>query len=101
MIPINDNAYDSNLLTEGSIYTVGLNDGTTFKKSVYVGTQLLNGKPIMVFDTTITVKGVEKSKQLTINPSYHSFTLEEETEINEYIVEQAKDAWDSQQQAKR
>jgi hypothetical protein len=37
---------------------------------VYKGTKLLNGKPMMIFKT-------EDNSRLTINPSFHTFTIEE------------------------
>jgi putative NADPH-quinone reductase len=66
----NDSSYADYLFTPGSIYTVGINDGTTFKQMVYKGSKLFNGKHIMVFETL-------GRSQLTVNPSYHSFTVEE------------------------
>ena len=66
----NDDAYDDKLLAEGQEYIVGTNDGSSFKDVIYLGTKLYHGKPIMVFQT-------KDKRQLTINPSYHSFTLEE------------------------
>jgi hypothetical protein len=66
----NDRSYSDYLFTPGSIYTVGINDGTTFREIVYKGSKLFNGKQIMVFETL-------NRNQLTINPSYHSFTLEQ------------------------
>ena len=38
---------------------------------VYKGTKLLNGKSMMVFKT-------EDNSRLTINPSFHTFTIEEQ-----------------------
>ena len=70
MINLNDDAYDDKILAEGQEYVVGTNDGSSFKDVIYVGTKLYHGKPIMVFLT-------KDKRQLTINPSYHSFTLEE------------------------
>ena len=58
------------LLTEEECYTVGTNDGKEFRRVVYKGTKLLNGKPMMVFKT-------EDNTSLTVNPSFHTFTLEE------------------------
>tara|TARA_R110002051_G_scaffold26598_1_gene64238 strand:+ start:185 stop:457 length:273 start_codon:yes stop_codon:yes gene_type:complete len=58
------------LLTEEECYTVGTNDGKEFRRVVYKGTKLLNGKPMMVFTT-------EDNSRLTINPSFHTFTIEE------------------------
>lgn len=58
------------LLDEDECYTVGTNDGKEFRRVVYKGTKLLNGKPMMVFTT-------EDNSRLTINPSFHTFTIEE------------------------
>ena len=58
------------LLTEEECYTIGTNDGKEFRRVVYKGTKLLNGKPMMVFTT-------EDNSRLTINPSFHTFTIEE------------------------
>tara|TARA_Y100001951_G_C11171595_1_gene200576 strand:+ start:177 stop:443 length:267 start_codon:yes stop_codon:yes gene_type:complete len=62
---------DESLLIEGNEYSVGLNDGSIFKRIVYKGTTFFAGKNIMKFKT-------EHGSTLTINPSYHVFTLEEE-----------------------
>ena len=64
------NSYDEDMFIEGGGYTVGISDGTQFNNIIYVGKKLLNGKPILTFRT---MKG---DRQLTVNPSYHSFTLE-------------------------
>ena len=58
------------LLDEDECYTIGTNDGKEFRRVVYKGTKLLNGKPMMVFKT-------EDNSRLTINPSFHTFTIEE------------------------
>ena len=58
------------LLKREECYTVGTNDGKEFRRVVYKGTKLLNGKPMMVFTT-------EDNSRLTINPSFHTFTIEE------------------------
>lgn len=62
---------DEGLLTEGLEYTVGINDGTMFKRVIYKGTKFFNGKPMMCFET-------ENKSQVSVNPSYHSFTIEEQ-----------------------
>jgi len=59
------------LLYEDEVYTVGTNDGKEFRRVVYKGTKLLNGKSMMVFKT-------EDNSRLTINPSFHTFTIEEQ-----------------------
>ena len=81
-------SYDDNLLSEGSVYTVGTNDGKEFQKVIFVGYKLMNGKPIMVFSTEET-----HPKQITINPSFHTFTMEEEMVSHNHITfQQAEDA---------
>ena len=64
------NAMDEDLLIEGNEYSVGLNDGTVFNRIVFKGTKYFGGKNILCFET-------EHRSQVTINPSYHSFTVEE------------------------
>ena len=63
-------SYDDTLLTKEECYTIGTNDGKEFRRVVYKGTKLLNGKPMMVFKT-------EENTSLTVNPSFHTFTMEE------------------------
>tara|TARA_R100000789_G_scaffold99984_1_gene108242 strand:- start:4224 stop:4433 length:210 start_codon:yes stop_codon:yes gene_type:complete len=63
-------SYDEGLLKENHMYSIGTNDGKEFRKILYKGTKLLNGKPMLVFETV-------DSKQVTINPSFHTFTLAE------------------------
>ena len=65
-------SYDDGLLEEYKTYSVGTNDGKEFRSVIYKGTKLLNGKPMMVFKTA----GISK-EQLTINPSFHTFTITE------------------------
>jgi hypothetical protein len=65
-------SYDDKLLEKGRKYTIGTNDGITFKRVKFVGSKLLNGKQVMSFKT-------EDDRQLTINQSFHTFTLEELT----------------------
>lgn len=67
---------DEGLLTEGLEYTIGVNDGTVFNRVIYKGAKLFNGKPMMCFET-------EQGSQLSVNPSYHSFTLEDNTQFPE------------------
>jgi len=77
-----EKSFDDTLLTEGSMYTVGTNDGIQFKKVAFAGTRLYHGKPIMVFVT-------KEDKRITINPSFHSFTIEENDEMNPVAYEQS------------
>lgn len=87
--------FDDELWSEGSMYTVGMNGDQTFKKVIFTGTKMLNGRPIMVFQT-------EKNKQITVNPSYHAFTIEDEVEMNDVIFKQAIDggAWKDNKEKK-
>ena len=73
--------YNEQILTEGSEYSVGTNDGKEFSRVAFEGYKKLYGKPMMVFRTT-------DNKQVTINPSYMSFALEEETDMNAVAFEQ-------------
>jgi hypothetical protein len=91
MINITNNkstSFDDKLLAEGQSYTVGINDGVHFKKVIFKGTKLFNGKEMMVFST-------EEKQQITINPSYHSFTIEEEMDNINHIV-QNQSNWDNE-----
>ena len=77
-----NSSYDEGLLIQGSQYTIGTNDGKEFKKVSFVGFKQLNGKPMMVFRTM-------ENKQVEVNPSFHSFIIEEETEMNPVTQEQS------------
>jgi|TARA_B100000315_G_scaffold97037_1_gene89221 hypothetical protein len=79
---MSNSSYDESLLIQGSQYTIGTNDGKEFKKVSFVGLKQLNGKPMMVFRT-------DEDKQVSINPSFHSFIIEEETEMNPVTQVQA------------
>ena len=61
-------SYDEGLLQENCTYSIGTNDGKEFRSVVYKGTKLLNGKPMMVFETI-------DNEKLTVNPSFHTFTI--------------------------
>ena len=61
--------YDDSIYEEGKKYTIGTN-GREFQRVEYKGTKLFNGKPMMVFSTG-------DDKQLVINPSFHTFVVEE------------------------
>tara|TARA_B100000700_G_C14828624_1_gene753412 strand:- start:102 stop:383 length:282 start_codon:yes stop_codon:yes gene_type:complete len=85
-------SYDENLLKKGECYSIGTNDGKEFRRVVYRGTRLLNGKPMMVFKTEDNVK-------LTVNPSFHTHTIEEqplpqpedlESKVDVYIQNKVK-----------
>jgi len=60
---------DDNLLLEGHLYNIGTSDGVQWNRITFQGYKFINGKQIMVFIT-------EENFQLTINPSFHTFTLE-------------------------
>ena len=64
---------DEGLLTEGVEYTVGTNDGKVFNRVVYKGTKSFGGKSMMCFET-------EQGSQVSVNPSYNSFTIEENSQ---------------------
>jgi hypothetical protein len=61
-------SFDEGILEENVKYSIGTNDGKEFRRVVYKGTKLLNGKPMMVFIT-------KDEEQLTVNPSFHTYTL--------------------------
>lgn len=64
------------ILAEGLPYIVELNTGTSFENVIYSGMKYMNGKQLLVFHT-------KDNRQLSVNPSFHTFTLEqilEETE---------------------
>ena len=63
-------SFDEGLLTIGTKYGIGTNDGKEFSKVVYQGPKLMNGKPMMIFRT-------EENLQLSVNPSFHTYTIEE------------------------
>ena len=60
----------------GTKYDVGLNDGTVLKRVRYIGTKQNLGKPMMCFKN-------EESQVVTVNPSYNSFCLENNTQKGE------------------
>ena len=60
-------------LNHGCLYDVGINDGTVFRNVKYLGTKLYYGKPIMVFKT-VNMESIQD--EITINPSYHAYTIE-------------------------
>ena len=65
------NLHDEGILKVGTEYTVGTNDGRELRHVTFQGYKLLNGKPMMVFKT-------EYDNQVSVNPSYYTFTLEEQ-----------------------
>ena len=59
------------LLAKGVEYSVGTSDGKVFNRVIYKGTKSFGGKNMMCFETN-------NGSQLSINPSYNSFTIEED-----------------------
>ena len=58
------------LLIKGVEYSIGISDGKIFNRVIYKGTKSFGGKNMMCFET-------DRGSQLSINPSYNSFTIEE------------------------
>ena len=61
---------EEDLFIPGFEYTVGTNDGAQFRKVRFTGTKLYHGNPMLSFRT-------HEDQQITINPSFHSFTIQE------------------------
>ena len=61
-------SYDDGLMEEKKEYSIGLSSGSEFNRIVFLGTKLMNGKPMMIFKT-------EDDERLTINPSFHTYTI--------------------------
>ena len=74
MKPIKFNSLDEQLMEIGKQYTVGINDGKEFRMVKYCGSKNFNGKPMMMFETKFNEK-------LSINPSFHSFTITDNNNI--------------------
>ena len=74
--------YNDEILIEGCEYSVGTNDGKEFSKVAFEGYKKLYGKTILSFRTN-------NNKQVTINPSYMSFAIEEDTEMNPVTYKQS------------
>jgi len=74
--------YNDEILIEGCEYSVGTNDGKEFSKIAFEGYKKLYGKTMMSFRT-------KSNKQVTINPSYMSFAIEEDTEMNPVTYKQS------------
>tara|TARA_R100001594_G_scaffold39899_1_gene71749 strand:+ start:131 stop:358 length:228 start_codon:yes stop_codon:yes gene_type:complete len=70
MIAVKTNTNNDELLIKDELYTVGLSNGTEWVRVKYLGTRPLNGKPMMVFKTST-------DRQITVNPSFHTFTITE------------------------
>ena len=74
--------YNDEILIEGCEYSVGTNDGKEFSKIAFEGYKKLYGKTMLSFRT-------DNNKQVTINPSYMSFAIEEDTEMNPVTYKQS------------
>jgi len=74
--------YNDEILIEGCEYSVGTNDGKEFSKVAFEGYKKLYGKTMLSFKTN-------NNKQVTINPSYMSFAIEEDTEMNPVTYKQS------------
>tara|TARA_R110000824_G_scaffold46086_2_gene132864 strand:- start:3145 stop:3402 length:258 start_codon:yes stop_codon:yes gene_type:complete len=84
-----ENNYNEQLMCEGTTYTVGMNDGCIIKNVIYAGTKQFYGKTMMCFQT-------KRKSEITINPSYFSYSIEGATEMNEIIYKQGKEvAWEN------
>ena len=84
-----ENNYNEKLMSEGTTYTVGMNDGCIIKEVIYTGTKQFYGKTMICFET-------KERRSITINPSYFSFSVEGDTEMNEIIYKQGKEkAWEN------
>lgn len=65
-------SYDDELLKINQMYSsVGINDGTIFKRLRFIGFRSMNGKSICVFMST-------DNKVITVNPSYLAYTMRED-----------------------
>ena len=83
--------YNDKLLTEGTRYTIGMNDGCTMKNVIFEGTKQFYGKTMMCFRTN-------NDNQITVNPSYFSFSIEGETDMNPVKFKQGEEvAWENSQ----
>ena len=73
--------YNEEILIAGQQYSIGTNDGKEFGEVAFEGYKKMYGKPMMVFRTM-------KNSRITINPSYMSFIVEEETDMNPVAYKQ-------------
>jgi hypothetical protein len=62
--------FDGDVFIEGVQYTVGTNDGQAFRKVTFKGRSNNAGKQVLQFE-------IENNANLTINPSYMSWAVEE------------------------
>ena len=64
-------SFDDGVFIEGIQYSVGTNDGVSFRKITYKGRKNNAGKQVLCFEVN------ENNNELVINPSYMSWALEE------------------------
>ena len=84
-----ENNYNEKLMSEGTTYTVGMNDGCIINEVIFTGSKQFYGKTMMCFETN-------ERRSITINPSYFSFSVEGDTEMNEITYQQGKEiAWEN------
>jgi putative NADPH-quinone reductase len=79
MKPMITSNYNDKLFIQGYEYTIGTNDGAQFRRVRFTGTKLYHGKPMMTFKTT------DGNQQITINPSFHSYTIQETITKPDYV----------------
>tara|TARA_R100000501_G_C2541581_1_gene60088 strand:- start:124 stop:405 length:282 start_codon:yes stop_codon:yes gene_type:complete len=91
------NYTDDTLHIPGQPYTVGINDGVTFKRAIFTGYMPLFGKNRMTF--IIEGEDGKQQKRLEINPSYNTFTIEEDISMNTVTAEQSDESWTLKQQS--
>ena len=84
MINHQNNSFNEDIMTAGTTYTVGTNDGKQIEDVIFVGTKQFNGKSIMCFETY-------DRHEIRVNPSYFSFSVEKGTEMHSITDEQAKE----------
>ena len=80
-------SYEDELFAEGIEYKVGTNDGKMFKRAIFTGKKMHNGKEMLCF------KMHKTSEQLIINPSYMSWSIEDNTEMNDVLYLQGIESW--------
>ena len=68
MINHQNNSFNEDIMTAGTTYTVGTNDGKQIEDVIFVGTKQFNGKSIMCFETY-------DRHEIRVNPSYFSFSV--------------------------
>ena len=59
------------LLVEGEVYAVGTSDGREFSQMIFTGRKIQR-KPMMTFKT------LQAGAELVVNPSFHTFSMQED-----------------------